>query len=124
MLKSCPNENNKKWATKGFKALREIEIITGEISGLGLIDILAIYTALWSIDIKTLIGFLDNSSYERLIKFNPSLEPSARLAYGKSILSSLQDFEKSVKLILNIIDKLIQAQILNPNQKNTINIQG
>jgi len=115
-------ENNKKWATIGFKALREIEIITGEVSGLGLIDILAIYTALWSIDIKTLMGFLDDPSYERLLKFNPSLEPSARLAYGKSILSSLQDFEKSVKLILTIVDKLIQNQILNPNQRNSINM--
>lgn len=115
-------ENNKKWATKGFNALREIEIITGEVSGLGLIDILVIYTALWSIDIKTLIGFLDDESYSRLIEFNPSLKASARLARGKSILDSLQDFEKIVKLILTIVDKLIENKVLNPNQKNSITV--
>lgn len=51
----------------GFKALKDIEIITGEISGLGLIDILAIYTALWTIDMKDLIGLLDEDAYQRLM---------------------------------------------------------
>jgi hypothetical protein len=46
--------------------LKVIEVVTGEVSGLGLIDILAIYTALWTIDIGDLIGLLDNDSLSRL----------------------------------------------------------
>jgi hypothetical protein len=54
-------------------ALRAIEIITGEVSGLGLIDILCIYTALWTIDLDVLISMLDVSSFQRLVSYNPQL---------------------------------------------------
>jgi hypothetical protein len=52
--------------TKGSDALRTIEIINGEVSGFGLIDILVIYTALWTLDINVLLGLIDDESIERL----------------------------------------------------------
>lgn len=42
-----------------INALREIEIITGEFSGLGLLDIFAVQAALWIMDPKALLGLLD-----------------------------------------------------------------
>jgi hypothetical protein len=50
----------------GAKELSKIETITGEISGLGLIDVLAILTALWTIDIDVLLSLLDATAFERL----------------------------------------------------------
>src|SRR5690606_20862599 len=70
-------------------AVRNIEIITGEISGLGLIDILAIYTALWAIDLNTLISLLDDDSFDRLYKYNKHLiseEVENRKNKGESIV--------------------------------------
>jgi hypothetical protein len=49
-------------------SLRTIEYITGEVSGLGLIDIIAIYMALWSIDINSLLGLIDDDAAIRLSK--------------------------------------------------------
>lgn len=57
---------------KSAAALRRIELITGEVSGLGLIDIIAIYTALWYIPIDTLISLLDDSAFERLVATDDS----------------------------------------------------
>lgn len=48
------------------KALSAIEYITGEISGLGLVDILAIYAAMWAIDIDVLLSLIDNAAFDRL----------------------------------------------------------
>src|SRR5574343_620098 len=61
------------FSKKASTCLRNIEIITGEVSGLGLVDILAIYTSLWSIDIKYLVGMLDNNALSRINEFFPNL---------------------------------------------------
>ncbi len=103
-----------KIADNAFRAMRVIEIITGEISGLGLIDILSIYTALWAIDIKSLIGFLDEDSFQRLIDYNPELKSSAIQAKGTDIISSLTDFENKLINVLSFADKLLIQQQGSP----------
>lgn len=103
-----------KIANEAFKAMGDIEIITGEISGLGLIDILAIYTALWAIDIKSLIGLLDSDSFDRLTTNNPDLKAVATQAHGTTVLSSLQDFEQKLINILSFADSLLIKQLASP----------
>jgi len=62
------NENSKRTylETQGSDALRTIELIGGEISGLGLVDIVAIYMALWSLKTPILLGLIDDAAATRL----------------------------------------------------------
>jgi hypothetical protein len=101
-------------ADTGFRAMGVIETITGEISGLGLIDILSIYTALWAIDIKSLIGLLDDEAFQRLVTYNPTLKPLADQARGTNVLSALGDFEHQLINILSFADKLLAQQQGSP----------
>ena len=63
---SQAEQNRKNLRGQASDALKTIEMISGEISGLGLIDILAIYMALWSVSIPTLLNLLDDASAYRL----------------------------------------------------------
>lgn len=89
---------------KLLSSLRLIEIITGEIAGLGLIDVLAAYTALWAIDMRHLIGFLDTRSLERIQNNFPKLindEIQKQLNGDRpSITETLQAFER---LFFNVL---------------------
>lgn len=99
------------YARKASNCLRNIEIITGEISGLGLVDILAIYTALWSIDIKYLLGFLDNNALSRINDYFPELvnnDVKNQINGNRpSITESLTEFETIFFNILTYSDKLL-----------------
>ena len=88
--------------------LRTIEIITGEVSGIGLIDILAIYCALWSMDMNSLLGFLDNNSLNRLQAYFPELtniEVFNQIHSRPDIVDTLSNFEKILFNILSFADK-------------------
>lgn len=103
----------------GFKAMGNTEIINGEISGLGLIDILSIYTALWSIDITSLLSFLDPESFKRMITFNPNFSNIPEVASRSSdsvpdIISALQIFEGRLSTIFAWVDQLLKQQSKNP----------
>lgn len=56
---------------KSSECLKTIEIISGIFSGIGLIDILAIYSALYALSKKELINLLDNDSFNRLYSLYP-----------------------------------------------------
>lgn len=97
-------------SSRAINNLANIERICGEVSGLGLIDVLAIYTALWAIDIDSLIGFLDDDAFNRLYDFNPELrspEVNARKSSGTptvTCLDALKNFETSLFNILSFAD--------------------
>jgi len=97
-------------ARNAFHAMEEIEIITGEISGLGLIDILAVYTALWAIDIKDLMGLLDPESIKRATAFEPTVADIKQT----SILDAKNNLEKLILNVLSFADKLLEEQQLSP----------
>ena len=59
------NERNNLEA-RGSNALKIIELMSGEVSGLGLIDIIAIYLSLWSLDTPTLLNLIDDAAAIRL----------------------------------------------------------
>jgi len=97
-------------------ALKEIEIIMGEFSGFGLCDILAIFTALWTVDEQTLIYMLDDKAFGRLYNDSTLRDEvvEARITAnlggknelnGKDVLAS---FEAQVKNMYLLMDKLYE----------------
>lgn len=106
---------------RGLKAVRAIEIICGESSGLGLVDVLAVYTALWAIKIEELLGLLDQDSFDRLYNFNTNLRSSAvtsrKNGGGKSVAESLDALEKKIGNILSFAD-LSFARTFNSPQED------
>ncbi len=105
-------------AANAFNAMKEIEIITGEVSGLGLIDVLCIYTALWAIDMKTLLGFLDDDAFNRLVTYNPELITGDVLLRQEGLIQNmvqtLSEFESKLFNILSFADKLLTGQLASP----------
>lgn len=90
-------------------SLREIEIIMGEFSGLGLCDILAITTALWIVDKTTLLNLLDDISIERMAK-DPNLQSAEVLARNQQAtmtpIVALTNFELKVKEVFELMDSM------------------
>lgn len=101
-------QTKKDLGARGLKSVKTIEIVTGESSGLGLADVLAIYTALWAIKIEELVGLLDQDAFDRLYNFNTGLRSSAvtgrKNGGGKSVSESLDALEKKVGNILSFAD--------------------
>ncbi len=100
----------------GSKALTAIEVITGEVSGLGLIDVLAIYTALWAIDIEVLISMLDENAFDRLYTYNKDLrsfDVEFRRTNGPqmSVSDAVKAFEKQVINILSYANKIFNDKL-------------
>lgn len=83
------------------KALRTIEIIMGEFSGLGLCDIIAIMGALYVMPVNSLLGFLDDDSYTRakLVVDLPETNPS-------NIAEALTDLDEEVLNFYNIMNDI------------------
>jgi len=106
---------------QGANALSTIEIITGEVSGLGLVDILAIYTALWAIDLDVLISLLDNDAFTRLVNNNPDLintNVQARRDSG-AVFGGIEAVQKLESQIINILewaDKLFEQKQGTPDE--------
>lgn len=107
-------------SNEALKAMGIIETVTGEIAGLGLIDILCIYTALWAIDMEVLINFLDEDSFQRMYNFNPAFrgikEVSDRFSTGPqvSITDAISKFENKLTNLLTFSDKLLKNQLSSP----------
>jgi hypothetical protein len=109
---------------KANNALRIIEIITGEFSGLGLCDILAVLGALYLMPKESLIGFLDEDSISRMISSgiytdeildrisNPDFYSSTF-----SLITASNDFISVVKDLYNLMDKIYEDQLENKNKR-------
>lgn len=95
---------------RGLKSIRTIEIITGEASGLGLVDILAIYTALWTIKEEELLGLLDQDAFSRLYNNNVDLRSSSVTAQNNGAVTNVSDaltaLENQVGNILSFADMI------------------
>jgi len=99
-LKELENKRNS-GLNFGSKALRNIEIIMGEFSGLGLCDIIAIIASLYTVEKKYLVGLLDDDAFERMkSQFN--------FTDRADITSSLTAFEAMVKSYYNLMDKVYE----------------
>ena len=95
------------YGNRANTALKNIEIIMGEFSGIGLLDILAIQSALWIIDQPYLIGFLDSNAFARMQK-------NKQLQYNGSIFgieASLNEYEKKMKDIYRLYQSFIDSRL-------------
>ena len=59
------NKKRESICKKGADGLKTIELLTGEFSGLGLIDMIVIITSLYLVDKIYLLGLLDDDSFNR-----------------------------------------------------------
>jgi hypothetical protein len=111
------NNLKKTLGKEGLDHLRKIEIITGEVSGLGLIDVLAVYTALWSIDIRALLGLLDTESFNRLYENNSDLRTQEVVSGDKKVVqTALEELEVRVGNILSFADKMFSLTLSSPQE--------
>jgi len=90
-------------------ALQTIEIITGDFSGLGLCDIVAIISALNVIPKENLLGFLDADAQTRAKASVPELAGVSPIAYG----TAMQKFCETVKDFYNLMDKIYLDRLNN-----------
>lgn len=89
---------------EGLDHLKNIEIIVGEFSGLGLLDIMAIQAALWITDSNALLGLIDDRARQRAISRK---DLNFNAAAPLDIIPSMTEFEKKVKQIYKIMGKYI-----------------
>jgi hypothetical protein len=92
---------------KSSNALKTIEIIMGEFSGLGLCDIIAVMGALYIMPKNDLLGFLDDDAIKRM---NTSLQLNQS---SPGIQTAMKSFISSVKGYYNLMDKIYQDQSQN-----------
>jgi len=108
------------YGRKALNYLSTIEKITGEISGIGIVDILSIYTALYTIDMRYLIGFLDDAALERLDQNFSELKDSevdSQINGNRpSIIDCLTEFERVFFNILSFADSLMITSSRTPIQ--------
>jgi hypothetical protein len=100
-------------------ALKNIEIITGEFSGFGFCDIIAIYSALWLIDIKYLEGLLDDEAFFRAQSTKGIVTTVILPNQRPSIQKCLEEFEKKVKEMYELMEKIYQDLLTNIDLNNT-----
>lgn len=106
-------ENNRdNLEAKGSNALRTIEFIGGEISGLGLIDIIAIYMALWSLDVTVLLDLIDDGAAQRLNEITElkTSDTAARANSQGNALEAYQKLAERIQTILSYGDRLFQRE--------------
>jgi hypothetical protein len=90
---------------EGLDNLKKIEIIVGEFSGLGLLDIMAIQAALWIVDPAVLVGLIDSRAQARMQLRKDITPPSP----NSNIINCLTEFEAIVKQIYKLIGSYIQV---------------
>lgn len=102
------NNTRKRILQRANEALRTIEIIMGEFSGLGLCDIIAILGALYIMPKNKLIGFLDEDAYQRLITI-----PEFKDIAAGNFTDTMTSFVSTVKDFYNLMDKIYQDLLKN-----------
>lgn len=85
----------------GITSLQNIEIIMGEFSGIGLIDMLAIQAALWIMPGNSLLGLIDKRAFTRMTAYRTDINLNG--ATQNAILQSLADFESSLTTTYQLI---------------------
>lgn len=89
--------------------LRATEIILGEVSGFGLINVIATYMALWSVDLSVLLNLLDNDAATRLYNIPELRTKEVVTRYNDSPVDSIGAItilDNAVKSILASCDQI------------------
>lgn len=85
------------------KALRTIEVIMGEFSGLGLCDIVAVMGALYVMPANSLLGFLDEDAFQRALDTPGLAVPTFE---NPGIIKAHTDFVATLKDFYNLMDSI------------------
>ena len=112
------NNQRNKLEADASESLKTIEIISGEVSGLGLIDVIAIYMALWSLDIPTLLSLIDDAAAARLNN-TPDLKngaTQARASASGNATNAYASFAERVQTILSYADRLFLLGLGMPQE--------
>lgn len=105
------------------EAIKKIEMIMGEFSGFGLIDILAVYTALYTLNKDVLVSLLDNNSFLRLADIPElnSQEVQDRVTFNNKPIvdgkTALIKLETEVFQVYNLMEKLLRYALENGSTK-------
>ena len=94
--------NRQSIANPALEALKNIEYIMGEFSGLGILDIIAIQSAFWLMDMDKLLGLLDRTAYDRLVSSRPFIN-AGDFARSEDVFESLTHFETHLKEVYSLI---------------------
>lgn len=89
-------------------AIQTIEIIMGEFSGLGLIDVLVICSTFWLVKPSSLLSLLDDTAVNRMVT-NASLNSPdvvSRQKGGAQVNAALIDFQTTVKQVYDLCQQL------------------
>jgi len=97
--------------TKANQALRTVEIIMGEFSGLGLCDIIAVMGALYIMPVNSLLGFLDSDA---LVRANNAIGLDTYSSAG--IKQAMSDLTSNVADFYSLMDDLYLGAIENNEQ--------
>lgn len=99
---------------KANEALRTIEIIMGEFSGLGLADIMAIAYALYIMPESDLLGLIDYDAFKRA-----TLDGNLSLTATQSdIETSMKSLNNTVKQLYQLMDKIYLNSFLSHSSQN------
>ena len=97
--------------------LRNIEIILGEVSGFGLINVLATYMALWSVSLDTLLAVLDDDAISRLYSIvelrTPEVLARKNKTSGVTITDAIKSIDNSIMSILASCDQIKKELLSN-----------
>lgn len=126
--KDLENEEGQRssYESRGSNALRIIELLGGEVSGLGLIDIVVIYLALWSLEPDVLLNFIDDAAAIRLSKI-PELQTKATEDRSKTTGNAAEAYSKLVSVIgeiLKFADYVFDRLQGSPKEGGTGSIGG
>jgi hypothetical protein len=97
--------------------LRNIEIILGEASGFGLINVLATYMALWSVSLDVLLGVLDDDAISRLYSIvelrTPEVVSRKNKTSGVTVTDAIKSIDNSIMSILASCDQIKKNLLSN-----------
>jgi hypothetical protein len=91
--------------SKAIDALRTVEIIMGEFSGLGLCDVVAMVSALNIIDTKDLLGLLDDDAWSRM-KNDSSMASAKDAERTGSVTAALASLTTTVQQFYTLMDEI------------------
>lgn len=101
------NDRRNQAMTEAGQALRTIEIIMGEFSGLGLCDIIAILGALYVMPKNKILGFLDDDAFDRA-------KTALKLSETRpNFQDTLNSYTNTVKDFYVLMDKIYIDHIQN-----------
>lgn len=115
-LQDAKNERSR-IESESSAALRAIEFISGEVSGLGLIDIIAIYMALWSVPISTLLDLIDDGAAVRLNRITElkTVSTQNRADRAGDATGAYATLANQIQTILSYGDRLRVREDGSPN---------